>query len=376
MVILVSGCVSMTIVEGGKSVNPVGKTYYTKVNIWYKNPSKIPTANWHIGNTLTVGSRVTIESYGNKRIKFRDSNKTEFTLINASRYSVISLEETFRRYFSKEDVLSTKGTLSKFSNVEQSNILMGVITNGMSKAAVLMAYGYPPSHKTPSLDSDTWYYWESKRIKVTVNFSNDKVVEIRRTADGPFANVNNRDMILMGVVAGMQSYQSRPVYQQPDYYPTYGQQIFKPMPQQSIRYQPQVIQPVYDVAPTMSAVNRQNSYYNSPSFGSPSGQFNPINPSSQYTSPAGRFNPNNPASEYTSPSGMLNPNNPASAVSSPAGMLNPRNPASAVSSPAGMLNPRNPASAVSSPSGIWNPNNPSGQGIHPYYYQQYYLNDD
>ena len=29
----------------------------------------------------------------------------------------------------------------------------------MSKDAVLMAYGYPPDHKTPKLEDDTWSYW-------------------------------------------------------------------------------------------------------------------------------------------------------------------------------------------------------------------------
>jgi len=51
------------------------------------------------------------------------------------------------------------GLYSKFNGEEKENIKKGTIAEGMSKEAVLMAYGYPPSHRTAALASDEWAYW-------------------------------------------------------------------------------------------------------------------------------------------------------------------------------------------------------------------------
>jgi hypothetical protein len=48
------------------------------------------------------------------------------------------------------------------SEIEMQGIKNGLIYEGMSKKAVLIAYGYPPEHKTPSLDQDNWMYWKNK----------------------------------------------------------------------------------------------------------------------------------------------------------------------------------------------------------------------
>jgi hypothetical protein len=50
----------------------------------------------------------------------------------------------------------------------------------MSKDAVVMAYGYPPSHKIPTLDSNMWTYWRDRFRRVFVYFENGKVVNIKQ----------------------------------------------------------------------------------------------------------------------------------------------------------------------------------------------------
>lgn len=63
---------------------------------------------------------------------------------------------------------------------ERKNIKNGTIAVGMSKDAVVMAYGYPPSHKTPTLDSNMWTYWRDRFRRVFVYFENGKVVNIKQ----------------------------------------------------------------------------------------------------------------------------------------------------------------------------------------------------
>ena len=50
----------------------------------------------------------------------------------------------------------------------------------MSKEAVLMSYGYPPSHMTPSTEGDVWKYWDHKFRAKLIYFRNNRVVEVQK----------------------------------------------------------------------------------------------------------------------------------------------------------------------------------------------------
>ena len=101
-----------------------------------------------------------------------------FTLVHARKHTTISFRKLFERYFSETDVKSTDGQFSKFTKDEQENIENGTISAGMSKEAVLMAYGYPPSHRTPRLSSNVWNYWKSRYVRVLVSFKDNKIMSI------------------------------------------------------------------------------------------------------------------------------------------------------------------------------------------------------
>ena len=57
-----------------------------------------------------------------------------------------------------------------FSDAEKWAIRKGVLVSGMSKEAVVVSYGYPPSHQTPSLSANTWNYWASRMGRFLVTF--------------------------------------------------------------------------------------------------------------------------------------------------------------------------------------------------------------
>jgi hypothetical protein len=67
------------------------------------------------------------------------------------------------------------GPYQRFSEKEKRNIKLGEIEVGMSKDAVLMAYGYPPAHRTPSLESDQWVYWLNRFVNRPVVFRDGRV---------------------------------------------------------------------------------------------------------------------------------------------------------------------------------------------------------
>ena len=82
----------------------------------------------------------------------------------------------FRQYFSENNPMGEGGAFRSLTAEEQKSVLAGEITVGMSKTAVVMAYGYPPSHRTPSLQQDKWIYWVNLFKTRTVLFSDDKVI--------------------------------------------------------------------------------------------------------------------------------------------------------------------------------------------------------
>jgi len=171
--------------------NLSGKTYYTKANVWYEHPNRILSTNYHRGAILPIGTTVKIHSIKGEKIQFTpDGSAQMFTLINDNKTSTISTDELFNRYFSVEAVQAGVGDYYQATEADRENIKNGIITLGMSKKAVLMAYGYPPTHKTPLLTSDIWYYWYSRPSEVNVYFKDDKVFQIERIDPAPLFKVS------------------------------------------------------------------------------------------------------------------------------------------------------------------------------------------
>ena len=164
-----------------------GKTYYTRTNIWYEKPNDILSTNYHRGAILPVGTKVGIHNIKNRKIQFTpDGSGQLFTLTNSAKTSTITTEELFNKYFSTEPVGIGTGDYYQVTEADRENIKSGVIAPGMSKKAVLMAYGYPPTHKTPLLTSDIWYYWYARLHQVVVYFKDDKVFKIEKIEPANF----------------------------------------------------------------------------------------------------------------------------------------------------------------------------------------------
>jgi len=162
---------------GGKYESAEGGTYYTKVNMWYSRSGEIESTNYHVGDMLPAGTRVTVTKCRGGKIKFETGSGKMLKLVHSKRHSRIQFGELFHRHFGKSDVTSDAGMYNGFSPREQTNVDRGKIATGMSKDAVLVAFGYPPSHRTPDLDADTWTYWVGRRTAV-LHFKNDTVRSI------------------------------------------------------------------------------------------------------------------------------------------------------------------------------------------------------
>ncbi|OEU61326.1 MAG: hypothetical protein BA870_12600 [Desulfuromonadales bacterium C00003094] len=80
-----------------------------------------------------------------------------------------------------EKVTSSKPvSLSRFSKKDIKGIAAGKAYVGMSRKGVLAALGYPPTHRTPSLDASSWIYWANRFRTIGVDFDNKGRVKALR----------------------------------------------------------------------------------------------------------------------------------------------------------------------------------------------------
>ncbi len=156
-----------------------GQVYYTQANIWSLNKDRISSKNIHEGVVIPLGTRVNITRCEGAQIRFIDDKNVSYKIIH-SRESIITLMELFNYYFSKENPIDLNGKFFKLTNEEQENVKNNNIDYGMSKEAVLMAYGYPPFSRswTSDINANKWKYIESNRRLVVVYFQDNKVFKI------------------------------------------------------------------------------------------------------------------------------------------------------------------------------------------------------
>lgn len=181
MVIALVGVTEVSTADARKKAdNPVGEEYYTAANIRYEHPDTILSTNFHKGAMIPVGTKVIIDYCRGIKIKFSETETgASYTYIHAKKHSRIKLKQLFARYFTKENPKGPGGAFSQFTAEEKENIEDGTIDLGMSKNATLMAYGYPPTHKTASTANDIWTYWRARAGRILVIFRDGKISDIQ-----------------------------------------------------------------------------------------------------------------------------------------------------------------------------------------------------
>lgn len=160
----------MVFVLGAKAEVDTSGKFYTQVNMW-EEKNKVISTNYSRGMMIPVNTEVVIDKIGSKVIEFtivKDSRKIK--LENVKKFSLIETEQLMERTFKK-----TKVSVSKYSKKVQNAIKYGNLIVGMTKDAVIISRGYPPSHQTPSLDNDIWKYWQNRFVTRNVEFRDGKV---------------------------------------------------------------------------------------------------------------------------------------------------------------------------------------------------------
>ncbi|MEM9069934.1 MAG: hypothetical protein AAGE52_15585 [Myxococcota bacterium] len=137
--------------------------------VWSVNYTNPPGST-----TLPICTPVSIDRIGGREIRFTTLNNRVRYRYVLHRSARAPLQQHLQRHFG-----SGCPNIATMSPEDQSGIQQGQIYQGMTKQGVLMAVGYPPEHRTPSLDGDVWRYWSSRFGQFEVYFTNGVVSGIR-----------------------------------------------------------------------------------------------------------------------------------------------------------------------------------------------------
>lgn len=133
-----------------------GKLYLSQ-NLWYQHPQKIYSIIYKTGTILPAGSEVHNIKVSKKAIYFKLADSAQqYRIIYQQRFSMIPAMQYADRLFTEKTL---NEQLKGFTPAEKTFIKTGNPTKGLSKAAVLVGYGYPPPHRTTSIQNNVWRYW-------------------------------------------------------------------------------------------------------------------------------------------------------------------------------------------------------------------------
>lgn len=163
--------------QGASSASTSGNALYTQTNIWYEKPMKIFPL-FHKGVIIPVGTKVKIEDTSGKALEFSREDGMRFRIYTKKYYSM-SGDEMAKLLFGANNPTAKGGKFHSFSKMEREQIKLGQIKKGMSREAVIMAYGYPPTHVNPSLQADTWQLWQNRWNRLIITFKDNKVSNIQ-----------------------------------------------------------------------------------------------------------------------------------------------------------------------------------------------------
>ena len=151
---------------------------YTAYNIWRLRTYLMRCINYKYGNNfIPAGTKV-----NDVKIDEDASGQTRisFVTVNDGRKYGIYFTRRWHPGHSIKDYKNYMFTTKTFDELtagmtdrEINAIKNGIIVDGMSKEAVLVAYGRPPEHKTSSLERNIWYYWLNKFRHLEVCFDKE-----------------------------------------------------------------------------------------------------------------------------------------------------------------------------------------------------------
>jgi hypothetical protein len=145
---------------------------YTCCNFHY-DKDWISDANWRQLPMIPAGAKIKVLDYGSNRANVEIDGKPMRIGQDYGRAQE-PLEQFIAKLVVKAD---PKVKIQRYPEKIRAAIKEGRVIEGMTRDQAILAVGYPPMHRTPSLDAPVWNLWASRAGRYEVHWSGKGTVE-------------------------------------------------------------------------------------------------------------------------------------------------------------------------------------------------------
>jgi hypothetical protein len=147
---------------------PATTRLFTAYNIWYEDPNRVSSGNYKTGSMVPAGTAVRSVGVKHEKIAFVTAEGARYTVIfESAKHPGMTIDEFKDRMLIPRNFAEMTREMTA---VEVGCIREGAIGPDLGKQAVLMAYGYPPEDRTPSVNGNIWRYPISRSQIETIRF--------------------------------------------------------------------------------------------------------------------------------------------------------------------------------------------------------------
>ncbi len=151
-----------------------GRSLFTCCNVHYEKED-INDANYWVGKLLPAGTAVRVDKVTGDAASFSAADvKLELT------HEYGTKEEPIDHYLGKVLVANDpKPRIAAYPQAVRHAIEGAKVERGMTREQVLFSLGYPPTHRTASLQDREWTYWYNRWVTYKVVFDDaGKVADV------------------------------------------------------------------------------------------------------------------------------------------------------------------------------------------------------
>lgn len=170
-----AGCSGHVALKDASGQDLIGKKAYTQFNLYPdRTRGRLYTLNYLLPDAMIPRcSEVELLEMNRKVLVLREvSSGRQFNYL-LHKATGEPIEVSAAKTFASSCDQNAVKTMSK---ADREGISSGKLAKGMSKQGVLLAAGYPPAHRTPSLDGNEWTYWKNRFNTLRVIFNDQGIV--------------------------------------------------------------------------------------------------------------------------------------------------------------------------------------------------------
>ncbi len=147
---------------------------YTCCNLHHDTKDWISDANWLHAPMIPAGSPIKVLSYDSaKQATAEVAGKTMRIGLDYGN-KAMSIQEFVSKLVVKSN---PKSKIDRYPEATRTAIHSGKVIAGMTREQAIIAVGYPPAHKTPTVDEPVWQLWQSRAGRFEVRWNEKGTVQ-------------------------------------------------------------------------------------------------------------------------------------------------------------------------------------------------------